>query len=125
MVKVALSNSADMLACTSFLGACVVKFLCPEPEQLHATHFSGREVRVRDLYKRLTTTEPQPDNVYRFQNELMCSGSVQSNHILLPKPVLALLGGELIKCFGLLFPKKGLMVVLEAFIVFLGSLAQV
>lgn len=38
----------------------------------------------------------------------------------LPEPVLALFRGELIKCFGLLFAQKGLMVILEALIVFVG-----
>lgn len=40
--------------------------------------------------------------------------------ISLPELVLALFRGELIKCFGLLFSQKGLMVILEALIVFVG-----
>lgn len=42
----------------------------------------------------------------------------------LPEPVLALLGSELVKCPGFLFAEKGLMVVLEARIVFVGLPAQ-
>lgn len=42
----------------------------------------------------------------------------------LPQPLLALLGGELIECFGLLFAQKDLVVVLEAIIVFVSRLSQ-
>lgn len=42
----------------------------------------------------------------------------------LPELVLALLRAELVKCLGLLFTQKGIMVVLEAVIVFIGFPAQ-
>lgn len=38
----------------------------------------------------------------------------------LPEALFALLRGELVECFGLLFAQKGLVVVLEAFIVVVG-----
>lgn len=55
----------------------------------------------------------------------MYSRSVDIDVESLPESVLALLGGELIKCFGFLFAQKGLMVVLEALIVVGGPLGQV
>lgn len=51
------------------------------------------------------------------KNQLMWQSA---GSISLPELVLALFRGELIKCFGLLFAQKGLMVILEALIVFVG-----
>lgn len=91
-------------------------------EQWHATH-SLRGATVRDLLRTASdnntmTVSTEPGGTPRSVEPALVS--VNDSSIFLPEPVLALLGGELIECFGLLFAKKGLMVVLEALIVFVG-----
>lgn len=82
-----------------------------------------KEVRVRDLLNaawdnNTQTVSNTPDGIHKYETQLMCQGN--NRGVSLPEPVLALLWGELVKCFGLLFAQKGLMVVLEAFIIFVG-----